>query len=66
MRISESLKKLANDKLAEVLEAKDCCVNERIPLEGSPFVLSLTGKDILVHGFIDYRGKRYYVGVPEG
>ena len=59
MEISNSLEQQA----VEAIKSQEGNVSELIPVNGTPFFLSLDGKGIIPHDFIPHNGRRYYIGV---
>ena len=65
MEAAPTLVILAEQSLLIALATGGEQANGLIPVENTPFVLSRTTDTLLVHGFLDHEGTRYYIGVPE-
>lgn len=59
MEISKSLEHEA----VEAIKSQEGNVSGLIPVTGTPFFLSLDGKDIIIHDRISCDGQNYYIGV---
>lgn len=59
MEISKSLEREA----VEAIKSQEGNVSGLIPVNGTPFFLSLDGKGIITHDRIPYEGQNYYIGV---